>query len=311
MKEATEYFERILWFIYRVIFTLLPSVVLSFITFLFFNSFFPEKLLVLEKSFSSFGLEKWIVLLVIIFCLNLILESLTNFFVYRLVNFRKLSQERYSKDESLKTLLQTYNPTIFGILTKNYGEIALEATLLNYGVMYGESKSALFTNYLWFLISREFLFCNLSIAVIICYLFYASYYMHIQFTLDFQTYIWLQIIQIIIICILFFYTRLLLKLNYPEHRGTNETKGYDDSRSNIYMITIPIVIIILSLFISTYLESKFIITEIILQSLLFILCPLLFLRALREYIHVEYLIMTSFAKGNIKEEPDVSTTKRL
>jgi len=167
MKEVTEYFERLLWFIYRVLFTLLPSVFLLFIATIFINFSLPyETISALEKTFSSFGFEKWIVIFAVVFCINLIIESFTHL-VFKILNFTELSQVQYNKDKALINLLTTYNPKILELLNLNHQKITLGAAVFNFGLAQSSQKSIWFNNYVWFLISREFLFSNLSISILL------------------------------------------------------------------------------------------------------------------------------------------------
>jgi len=295
MKEITESIERLLWFVYRVLFTLLPSAFLFFVLILFFSFYDYNALFNLETLFQNLGAEKWVFTFSIIFCINLILESLTHFF-FRLLNFNKISQDRYSNDKSLEKLLALNNQTILDCLKLNQGRIHLDSAFFNYGLLQGNGKTSWFNNYAWFLISREFLFSNLSISILICHIAFLPIILSNYFNLSM---IWVIVFLMIQFCsslLLIKFTGKLLITNYPplENESTENTSKI--SRRNLLIILIPIIILLSSAFSFLFPKIEPFAWVLLSNGIVFLICPMLFLRALREYMHVEYLILSSYAK---------------
>lgn len=295
MKEITESIERLLWFLYRVLFTLLPSTFLFFVLVIFLKFYSQDAFSKLESVFRNFGIQDWIFTFAIIFCINLILESLTHFF-FRLLNFDKISQDRYSNDKSLEQLLTLNNKTIYDCLKLNQGRIHLDSAFFNYGLIQGTGKSSWFNNYAWFLISREFLFSNLSISILICNIAFIPIFLVDYFNISMNWLIVFYMFQFASTFLVTKYTSKLLITNYPPFDNDSTENKSDNVKRNFLLILIPIIIFIISAccFLFSIIEPFAYL--LLVSGFVFLVCPMLFLRALREYIHVEYLILGSFAK---------------
>ena len=95
------------------------------------------------------------------------------------------------------------------------------------------------------------------------------------------------------------YTNKLLITNYPTLEKSSEDisleKKPDKSMKNMKLILIPIIIQLCSVFFFLFSKIEPLAWLLLSNGIIFLICPVLFLRALREYIHVEYLILGSFA----------------
>ena len=293
MKEAAEFIERLIWFVYRVLFTLFPSIILLLILALFTKEYFPQTIEKLETAIQSLGVEKWIILIAIIFCINLILEAATNLITYRILNLKEPCNNVWKEDTALQEILKKYNPDILGLLKKNKGSIDLNESLFNFGLLGGNQKSIWFNNYIWFLISREYLFSNISLVFIFSLLFLFPYSICKE-SQSFEFLIY-QILQTAFVVGIFIYSRGLLRNNYP--RGNNL------ERDNIIGLLSTLTPCLIALVFVNTKAGLF----VFVNSLAFFICPMLFLRVFREYLHVGYLIMMFLAREGYDKEMNQQT----
>ena len=308
MKEIVEPFERLLWFVYRVLFTLIPSVVFLTICAVFISLYqtdFSKSdfYRALSKLVHSLSLEKWIIIFAAIFCINLVLESLTNFLVYRILNFKKLSNDTFAKDTSLGKLLAELNPKFLAYLKAEGNRINLNESLFNFGLLTGNQKSIWFNNYIWFLIAREFLFSNTALVLILSALALFPLTIMKLTGIDFNYYFCLQVSELVLVVCLFVFTAWLLRQNYGSYSRVEmaENKG-NVLYKNIFIVLIPLVLATASILI--FQSNDTLRVFFIGNCALFFICPVLFLRSFREYLHVEYLIMTFFAKDNYDKKSE-------
>jgi len=304
MKEVAEYFDKLLWFVYRVLFALLPSIFFLLIVYAFFVSTNVDGFALINRYASALGIAQWVVVLAIGFCLNLLLEAITGF-AFRILNFRKITLDRYREDKALHKLLSTYSPKILELLKANDDRIVLEDAVFNFGVLNGGQKSIWFNNYLWFLISREFLFSNISLVIIFSLLFFLPSYIHTKYSMHVSILVALEIMQLIATALLFVFTKKLLNLHYP----ATEIDYNFRSQKSIKLMLIPIAGFTISILLWPFNEWAPWSLFCLMNSILYFTAPLLFLRALREFVHVEYLIMTFFARDEYERQHNDKSPK--
>lgn len=292
MKELSEYVERILWFIYRVLFTLIPAMFLLIVLFLFVVSTNLELEEWLLVSIKKIELNIWISIFAIVYMLNVLLEALTSFMLY-LLDFRNLASSVYESDESFKSLMEKYNPEVFNIIKIDSGKIQLKRGLFNFGLIKGD-RSVWFNNYVWFLISREFLFSNSALVLISINLFLLPVFLYKVYKLNFICFLGLQIIESVIVILLVRLTKFFLRNHYG-----NEYSDTSNKFNSIYVFVLvaasTIALILVNLSSGIYISiGVFLLTNIILC----IMVPILYLRTCREYVNVEYLVMVNYLNRN-------------
>lgn len=304
MKESTEFIERLLWFLYRVFFTLIPGVLLLLLASIFIKEFLPAYFAMIENTIENLGIKSWIVFLASVFCMNLVLESFTNVLFYRVLDLKGITKKIYRNNEPFNVLLNKYNPQIYSILKMDEKDepgsspgakkgrhsspgISLNEGLFNFGLLVGNQKSVWFNNYIWFLISREYLFSNMSLVFIGSALFFFPYAIHTTYGIDFTGFILYQAFQLVFTAAIILYSKLLLDYNYP--------RGSGSKMKNWMFLVLPVALALICLGVF-YGSNKPVSVFLLINFLLGFFCPVLFLRAFREYVHVEYLVMAFFAK---------------
>jgi len=335
MTEITEYFDRLLWFIYRVIFTVIPSVVFLCILmgFLIYTDVYEFR--EIEYFIKSFGFFHWSIVFSIAFCVNLIFESFTNIIVYRILNFYKISIEICNEDKVLLKLLKKYNPEVLENITSENKKIELGPAIFNFGLLKSNSKSIWFNNYVWFLISREFLFCNTSFVILfssILFIPYSIYYTvgSPDSILSNGNFMVIQVLQLFAAAGIILASKIIIDTNYrvPKSKKENIPKSQaeenldlelqseeaeseeikneevgsinflkENARLNSIYFLVPIFMIVIGI-ILLFLDYRSFGIFMLFNSAQLLIIPTLFLRAMREFLHVEYLILISFTKDN-------------
>ncbi|MCL2073710.1 MAG: hypothetical protein FWH18_07310 [Marinilabiliaceae bacterium] len=283
-------FERLLWFVYRVLFTLLPSVLFFVILFVFCNAFYPDIINSIGAVFQNLGFAKWIILLAIVFFINTILEALTNFIV-KFLDFSDVSKKCYEKEIDLTT-----EPSKF----KNYFESKKSEVgnrgIFNLGILIGNQKSNTFNNYFWFLVAREFINTNTALVLILSSFILLPLCLYKNYEFSLWVYLLFQILQLLITFLVFWYSKRKLSDFYCNKKNKKNIlcKSIILVFTQLFVASISIILFISDLEIF----GVFILSN----SILCFICPILFLRAFREFLHVEYLIISVFAKDDYDKE---------
>ncbi|MCL2073711.1 MAG: hypothetical protein FWH18_07315 [Marinilabiliaceae bacterium] len=340
-------FEGILWFIYRVLFTLLPSVLFFVILFIFCNAFYPEIITsiggVFQNSnsgivetldneirintvFQNFGFAKWIILLAIVFCINAVLASLARYII-KVLNFNKMCNDKYSSDDPLLDILKDLSPDIktYIIKKKESGkdEIKLNHGIFELGFLVGSQNIKQFNNYFWFSYTNEYIYSTTAIVFILSSLILIPLYLFKIYGLCFWSFCVFQIVQLILSLLVFLLSKLLILLIYDKEKkikenlkdvffinkiSKEEKLKQKKSRNSLYITGLPLLVLVASmivLFMSDFdikctfdceIACKSIGVFLISNCILFFICPILFLRAFKEFMRVEYLTMMAFAK---------------
>jgi hypothetical protein len=302
MKELGEYFEKLLWFIYRVLFTLLPGGLFCLIVVIFLSQYKLVNFDTVISWLETVKVPHWIIVFTVVFCVGLLFESFTHL-IFRKegLDFHQRVKENFMADEGL-VLLKKYNPQIWDIIYKNPKSVSLGPSLFNFGLINGCHQSTWFNNYIWFLISREYLFSGLSLSLIaasVIVLPYSVSHMYVPYNTT-QFYV-LEGIQLGAIVLLFVYSNKLLKLIYSAH-----TKKYSKLSIILYLCSALLIVALALMACNLWLFDndtlKPCVIFLTINTALFLTSSLLFLRAFREFLHVEYFIATFFAKDNYDKE---------
>lgn len=166
MKEIFEGVERILWFVYRVFFTLLPTVAFLFGTSLIVLHYNLFSLDGLAKEIIRYREISWIIVLSIIVTINLILSSISSFLVKYRPSFSKkqdflerdlLANRNYQK---LKKELSKTKDDLSNEFIENPHDIL---NLLRLKII---EELPGFHNYTWFLFSNTKMYGNLYVSIL-------------------------------------------------------------------------------------------------------------------------------------------------
>lgn len=301
MKEATEFIERLLWFIYRVLFTVIPGVFMFLICYIFLyytNSNLPEQI---NDLLDEIRPVKWLALFSIIFCMSTLLEAIANV-IFKTLDFKGITRNKYGNDKILIKLLETNNKDLLEVSKSQEDDekINLNETLFNFGLLTGNQQSNWFNNYIWFLISREYIFTNLAVALSAGAFVFFPYFLYYEYHLNFKIFYLFQVIQLGFLILIFLTIPSLLKIHYP----AKPKDGYSGPLKTITnsFLFIPLILMALAI---PMLTKAFLLPYgifICFNAFLAFICPLIILRALREFVHVEYMILVSFAKDRYYKE---------
>lgn len=291
MEQLYGSIERLLWFAYRVFFTLVPSIVFLYVCKLFTFQFFPESINKIMRTNSS---ENILIYFSVVYCVSLILESVTAFLI-RTFQFQKIATNEFENNLSFKKLLETGNISMSEILkTNSENKIELNSGVFNFGLLTGNQKSNWFNNYVWFLISREYLLSNTSIVLLFSGLFFCPYALSSYFQ-KFEFFIVLQTIQFIMVISIIWFSKVFCEFYYP----TKNIPFLNLKNTSLWHLIIPTFLFLLSMMLF-YWGLFFWASFFCFNALLFVICPPLFFRTLREYINVDYIVMTSFCVNSEK-----------
>lgn len=168
MKDIIEGIEKILWFVYRVFYTLLPTIAFLFGLFLIVVHY---KIVLKEdvKGFvDNYNEITWLLIMSIVVIVDMILSSISSFLIRYKPSFKRQGQDCLEKELSVdnnyiiikKELAKIENDFSKELIQKPQDVI----NLIRLKIM---EDYPTFHNYLWFLFSNKKMFGNLYISILI------------------------------------------------------------------------------------------------------------------------------------------------
>lgn len=174
MEALVSGFEKILWFVYRVFFTLVPPLIFMSISFALLKLNSPQYE---DRMFSGFfeitSYKGWL-LLVIAFILSIVFEAIAGF----TINFREQIKEDLLGRPIYKTLMERINLDLKNSVLQ--GEKPLIIEDLGFGRVLMIQKFAQISNYFWFFYANYKISSAITVLIHILVLIFLPYTLYIQ-----------------------------------------------------------------------------------------------------------------------------------
>jgi hypothetical protein len=172
--------EKVIGFIYRILFTIIPSGAFLCVAFLFLNLYSPATAGSVKSLFSGIN-AFWQVLLplCLIFSLSLFIESLDLLLFYYMMDFGNLTNLRIFGEKNAPPLYDLKNSDFNELYNKTQSDTSIRRFVQTSHYSLGLIKSLMHHprvfSHIYYQLGREFVFNNLTVVVLLISNCFAPY----------------------------------------------------------------------------------------------------------------------------------------
>ncbi|MBK7360505.1 MAG: hypothetical protein IPI96_14965 [Saprospiraceae bacterium] len=311
VEESISGIEKLIGFIYRILFTLIPSGAFLCISFLFLKFNFPNTIDSINELFSGIH-SFWQVLLplCLIFSFSLLLESMDLLLFYYVMDFGNLSSIRIFKLKERANLKKLKNKDLNALYNLPENDSSIKRIIEHSHYTLGLVKSLMnhprVFSHIYYQLGREFVFNNLTVVFLLIANFFAPYVVASYFSHNFNfNHFWFyQALQPILSIIYLWVSYRLLK-KYNDFKNHDSTPDFSFKKFFPQIFTFPYIFFaILSLLIvfgSFVLPLAFKLkeTHLLFIAFNFFMFPVILsmvFRGFKEYLNVEKYYLAYFVE---------------